>query len=160
MTLSGRAAVLAVAILLVSLLGGRVEAGNGSRWLVGPAGAVLHAAPASTASVLDTLAPGRRLVEFERHGDWLRVFVMESVGLEGWVPAEGLEATGLTTSDRDDEAAGGDEDEDDGHGLTAPAAPFVLAVTGSPALAFSIDCRQVGSSGRERRLRAQGLVPR
>lgn len=136
---------------------GPLAAANGSRWSVGPAGAVLRAEPNEASTALVALDRGRRLVEFERRGAWLRVLVMGAVGLEGWVSRDALASAEVAAP------GGADDGREVGTGSGAaeePAPPpFVLAVTGSPALRFSVRCRQVGSSGRERSVTAEGSVP-
>lgn len=129
-------------------------AANGSRWLVRPEGVVLRKAPLPTAPVLVTLAEGRRLVEFERQGDWLRVLVMDAVGLEGWVRAETLSEIPLVPLPEASQEPPQKEPP------VEPPQPIVLSVGGSPALAFSVDCSLLGSSGRKKSLRFEGLAPK
>ena len=138
-------------------LSSRVEAANGTRWLAGPEGVVMRAAPDGDAAVLERLGEGRRLVEFERRGPWLRVLAMDAVGLEGWVLAENLEETTLIAP-----AALPPAESEEVVALrnVRPAQPFRLSIGGSPALAFGVDCSFVGTSGRQKTVKFDGLVPK
>ncbi len=48
-------------------------------------GAELRAAPEAAAPVVLRLDPGRKLIEFERRGVWLRVGIFGAVGREAWI---------------------------------------------------------------------------
>jgi hypothetical protein len=128
--------------------------------------APLRAAPAASAQVILRLKAGRRLLEFERRGAWIRVGVFGTVGTAGWVrqdliagrepestalnPPEILRGTGAAEPD-----------------LAPPPAPprsaevparFRLSLTGSVALSYAGTCDLIDPDGRSRRRKLSGLV--
>jgi len=150
-------------LILVLFLAPPAQAASGSLWLVGEGGVELLSAPADGAPALTALSGGRRLMEFERDGPWLRVAVMGAVGLEGWVLAKDLEES---LSRRDDDipaplpgAPAGDEDQGPER-RDVGESHFRLAVEGSPALAFGVKCSLYGAGGAVRTLRYEGFVPK
>ncbi len=131
-------------------------------------GAELRAAPEAAAPVVLRLDPGRKLIEFERRGVWLRVGIFGAVGREAWVhgsrvaprspdrralappaPARGPGAAAPTVS-----APRGE-----GGGEEGGAPRFRLRVSGTPAMKFAGECDLVGADGRSRRRTFEGLVP-
>ncbi len=142
----------------------RASATPGDVFYVEPGGAELRAAPEAAAPVVLRLDGGRKLIEFERRGVWLRVGIFGAVGREAWIhgariaprPAD-RRAPALPALAR-------------GPGAAAPivaapkgerggAARFRLQVSGTPAMKFAGACDLFGADGRSRRRTFAGLVP-
>ena len=159
----------AVVLVLTALGAGAALATPGDILFVEAEAAPLRAAPEATAPVILRLEAGRRLIEFERRGAWVRVGVFGAVGKAGWVRQN-------LAAEREPENAGLDPPEikrgpgaarPDPTPLPAPptAAPsdaaagaFRLALTGSTALRYAGTCSLIGTDGRSRRRKIAGLL--
>ncbi|MCH8154775.1 MAG: hypothetical protein IH786_05855 [Proteobacteria bacterium] len=127
-------------------------------------GAELHAAPEAGAPVVLRLDSGRKLIEFERRGVWLRVGIFGAVGREAWIH-------GSRVAPRPpDRRASSPPALARGPGAAVPTVPaprsktggaarFRLQVSGTPAMKFAGECDLVGADGRSRRRTFAGLVP-
>ena len=157
---------LALALALTVLGAGAARATPGDILLVEAEEASLRAAPETTAPVILRLRAGRRLIEFERRGTWVRVGVFGAVGKVGWVRQD------LAAGREPERAAlilpdilrGPGAARPDLVPLPAPPATaghpavFRLAVTGSPALRYTGKCDLIGPDGRSRPRKIAGLV--
>ncbi len=161
-----RCATAALALALTGLGAGAAPASPGDILLVESGEASLRAAPEATAPVILRLETGRRLIEFERRGAWIRVGVFGAVGKVGWVRQD-------LAAGREPERAGLNLPEflrgpgaarPDLAPLPAPStaaelpAVFRLALTGSTALRYAGNCSLIGPDGRSRRRKIAGLV--
>lgn len=127
--------------------------------------AELRAEPGADSEILRSLERGRKLLEFERRPDWVRVGVFGAVGLRGWLPAAELgarppgEPEGAPTPAPERAAAPGPGPYPLPPDMPDAPPPFELAVTGSPALAFVARCQLVSADGPARLIEHRGLVP-
>ena len=80
-----RFATAALALALTALGAESAPATPGDILFVEADEASLRAAPEAAAPVILRLKAGRRLIEFERRGAWIRVGVFGAVGKIGWV---------------------------------------------------------------------------
>ncbi len=156
----------ALALTLTALGAGTTSATPGDILLVEAGEAPLRAAPAATARVILRLKAGRRLLEFERRGAWIRVGVFGTIGKAGWVRQDltaGREpvSTALVPPEilRGPGAAEPDLAPPPAPPTTAEApANFRLALTGSVALSYAGACDLIDPDGRSRRRKLAGLV--
>ncbi len=146
----------------------RALATPGDVFYVAAGGAELRASPEAAAPVVLSLDPGRKLIEFERRGVWLRVGIFGAVGREAWIHGSRVaprppdqRALSLPALARGPGAAAptvpAPRGERSGEG--GGAARFRLQVSGTPALKFAGECSLVGADGRTRRRTFAGLVP-
>lgn len=146
----------------------RALATPGDVFYVAAGGAELRASPEAAAPVVLSLDPGRKLIEFERRGVWLRVGIFGAVGREAWIHGSriaprpsGQRAPALPALTRGPGAAAptmpAPRGERSGEG--GGAARFRLQVSGTPAMKFAGGCDLVGADGRLRRRTFAGLVP-
>lgn len=161
-----RCATAALALTLTALGAGTVSATPGDVLSVEAGEAPLRAAPAASAPVILRLKAGRRLLEFERRGSWIRVGVFGTLGTSGWVRQDLIagrepESTALNPPEilRGPGAAEPD--------LAPPPVPptvaeapasFRLALNGSVALRYAGTCDLIDPDGRSRRRKLAGLV--
>ncbi len=142
----------------------RALATPGDVLYVAAGGAELRAAPEAAAPVVLRLDPGRKLIEFERRGVWLRVGIFGAVGREAWIHGSRVAPRPA------DRRAPSPPALARGPGAAAPTVPaargegggaarFRLQVSGTPAMAFAGACDLVGADGRSRRRTFAGLVP-
>jgi hypothetical protein len=161
-----RCATAAVALALTALGAGAAPATPGDILLVEADEASLRAAPEAAAPVILRLEAGRRLIEFERRGAWIRVGVFGAVGKVGWVRRDRAagrepESVGL---DLPEVMRGPGAARPDPAPLPAPPATaelpavFRLFLTGSAALKYAGHCNLIGADGRSRRRKIAGLV--
>ncbi|MCH8809717.1 MAG: hypothetical protein IH993_07800, partial [Proteobacteria bacterium] len=146
----------------------RALATPGDVFYVAAGGAELRASPEAAAPVVLSLDPGRKLIEFERRGVWLRVGIFGAVGREAWIHGSRIaprppdqRAPSLPALARGPGAAAptvpAPRGERSGEG--GGAARFRLQVSGTPAMKFAGECDLVGADGRSRRRTFAGLVP-
>lgn len=160
---------LVLALLATLCAAPRAVATPGDVFYVEAGGAELRAAPEVAASVVLRLDAGRKVIEFERRGLWLRVGVFGAVGREAWIHgarvaprSPGRWALSPPALRRGPGAAAptlppvpsGEWD-----GERGGAARFRLQVSGTPAMKFAGACDLVGADGRSRRRTFAGLVP-
>ncbi len=158
-----------VLVLLAMLCAApRALATPGDVFYVEAGGAELRAAPEAAAPVVLRLGPGRKLIEFERRGVWIRVGIFGAVGREAWIHGSrvaprppGRRAPSPPALARGPGAAAptvpAPRSERRGEG--GGAARFRLQVSGTPAMKFAGECDLVGADGRSRRRTFAGLVP-
>ena len=146
----------------------RALATPGDLLYVAAGGAELRASPEAAAPVVLSLDPGRKLIEFERRGVWLRVGIFGAVGREAWIhrsriaprspdqraPSLPALAFGPGAATPTVPAPRGERSGEGGG-----AARFRLQVSGTPAMKFAGGCDLVGADGRLRRRTFAGLVP-
>ncbi len=161
-----RCATAALALALTALGAGAAPATPGDILFVEAEEASLRAAPEAAAPVILRLEAGRRLIEFERRGAWIRVGVFGTVGQVGWVHRDlaagrAPESAGL---DPPAVARGPGAARPDPAPLPAPPttaelpAVFRLVLTGSTALRYAGRCNLIGADGRSRRRTFAGLL--
>jgi hypothetical protein len=159
-----RCATAALALALSALGAGAARATPGDILYVEADGAILRAAPEGAASVVLRLEAGRKLIEFERRGGWLRVGVFGAIGKAGWVRRDrasgrGPESAGLALP----EVVRGPGAARPGPAVppaaAVPAAVFRLVLTGSTALKYTGHCDLIGADGESRRRTFAGLIP-
>ncbi len=161
-----RCATAALALALTALGAGAASATPGDILFVEADQASLRAAPEAAAPVILRLKAGRRLLEFERRGAWIRVGVFGAVGKVGWVRrdlAAGREPESVGLDLLEVRRGPGAARPDPAPLPTPPAtaelpAEFRLVLTGSPALRYSGRCTLIGADGRSRRRKIAGLV--
>ncbi len=83
--LTRRCATAALALALTALGAGAAPATPGDILFVEADVASLRAAPEDAAPEILRLEAGRKLIEFERGGPWIRVGVFGAVGKVGWI---------------------------------------------------------------------------
>ena len=123
--------------------------------------AELRTAPDPDAPALRRLAPGGKILEFERRGRWLRVAPFGAVGLEGWVLAAlvGPRAPG---EEKEDTRATGEPSAAPSGSSRKPDSrsdPLLLVLSGKVGLAFVGECREAGGERPLRRVRIEGFLP-
>ena len=166
LTLGNRWLGVAARLMLIGvLLGASVaRATPGDTFTVGPEGAQLYPAPDAGAPVVGRLTEGRRVMEFERRGDWVRIRVLGAVGEETWVRTDRLvrslpvpQEPPVVEIPRGPGSAepGRTPGSHEGSG----ASRFRVDVSGSPALAFAAQCELIDQAGRSKNYRFRGLVP-
>jgi hypothetical protein len=157
-----------LALLAMLCAAPRALATPGDVFYVEAGGAELRAAPEAAAPVVLRLDPGRKLIEFERRGVWLRVGIFGAVGREAWIhgsrvaprppdrraPSPPALARGPGAAVPTVPAPRGERGGEGGG-----AARFRLQVSGTPAMKFAGECDLVGADGRSRRRTFAGLVP-
>ncbi len=143
----------------------RASATPGDVFYVEAGGAELRAAPEAAAPVVLRLDAGRKLIEFERRGVWLRVGIFGAVGREAWIHGSRVaprppdrRAPALPALVRGPGAAAPTVPAPP-RGERGAAARFRLQVSGTPAMKFAGACDLVGVDGRSRRRTFAGLVP-
>ena len=144
----------ALALLLVVLLAEPrpLGAAPGQEFTVREAGVALRAQPDGTAEEVLVLTPDHLLVEFARQGDWVRVGVYREIGAFGWV-----EAGNLIPATRPAPATLPPEPEP----LPEPEIPpFLMEITGTPAVEIKGTCTLLGPPGAERTVRLASLIPK
>jgi hypothetical protein len=162
----GATAALALSLVLApgALGAGAARATPGDILYVDADGAVLHAAPEAAAPVVLWLEAGRKLIEFERRGGWLRVGVFGAVGKAGWVRQDRAavrepESAGLELP----EVVRGPGAARPGPAVrpaaAAPAVVFRLVLTGTMVLEYAGHCDLIGVDGVSRRRTFAGLIP-
>jgi len=164
--LTRRCAAAALALALAALGAGAAPATPGDILFVEADAASLRAAPQDAAPVILRLEAGRKLIEFERGGTWIRVGVFGAIGKVGWIHQE-------LAAKREPESAGADLPEvirgpgaarpDPVHLPISPATAatpemFRLVLTGSTALKYAGHCDLFGKDGRSRRRKIAGLL--
>ena len=158
------ALVVSLVLLAVLCAAPRALATPGDVFYVEAGGAELRAAPEAAAPVVLRLDAGRKLIEFERRGVWLRVGIFGAVGREAWIHGSRVaprppdrRAPSPPTLARGPGAAAPTVPSP--RGERAGAARFRLQVSGTPAMKFAGECDLVEADGRSRRRRFAGLVP-
>ena len=161
-----RFATAALALALTALGAESAIATPGDILFVEADEAFLRVAPEAAAPVILRLKAGRKLIEFERRGAWIRVGVFGAVGKIGWVRKDlaagrGPKSVGLALPEvmRGPGAARPDLAPLPAPPTTAePPAVFRLVLTGSTALRYAGRCSLIGADGRSRRRKFGGLV--
>ena len=161
-----RCATAALALALTVLGASPASATPGDILFVEADEASLRAAPEASAPVILRLEAGRKLIEFERRGAWIRVGVFGAVGKTGWVRRDlaagrGPKSVGL---DLPEVMRGPGAARPEPAPLPTPpataelSAVFRLALTGSTALKYAGHCNLIGADGQSRRRKIAGLV--
>ncbi len=166
------APVVFLVLLAMLCAAPRALATPGDVFYVEAGGAELRAAPEAAAPVVLRLDSGRKLMEFERRGVWLRVGIFGAVGREAWIhgsrvaprppdrraPSPPALTRGPGAAVPTVPAVRG-EGGGDGWRERGGAARFRLQVSGTPAMKFAGECDLVWADGRSRRRTFAGLVP-
>ena len=162
------ALVVFLVLLAMPCAAPRALATPGDVLYVEAGGAELRTAPEAAAPVVLRLDPGRKLIEFERRGVWIRVGIFGTIGREAWIHGSrvaprppGRRAPSPPALARGPGAAAPTVPAPRGErgGEGRGAARFRLQVSGTPAMKFAGECDLVGADGRPRRRAFAGLVP-
>ena len=131
-----------------------LAASPGQEFTVRAAGVALRAQPDEAAEEVLVLTQDHLLVEFARQGDWVRVGVYREIGAFGWVPLEELVAV-----ERPAPAALPPEPEPQPL-LEWESPPFLMEITGTPAVEIKGTCTLLGPPGTERTVAIASLIPK